>query len=181
MSSIAVHRMPRLTSLFIPLAFAGLVSSCSRPPPELTVEQEELVRRCLELAFKQEPTPECAERVTKPMEEAFIHKHPNFYDELVAQRKAFVEERLAEEQRQRDELNRCLDQRERGDATSPACEKFLAHEITRGLRDRRLRRCAEARLDEKTGAHMHCDGLPARVIEEEVAAERTRRERNAQR
>jgi len=88
------------------------MSSCA--PPELTAPQEEFVRRCLELAYKQEAGSECAQQVTKPMEKAFLKKHPDFYDQLLADRKAFVEERIAEDRRRSEKLNLCLDDRESG-------------------------------------------------------------------
>ena len=157
------------------LVLATAMSSCA--PPELTGPEEELVRRCLDLAYKQEAGSDCAERVTKPMEEAFLAKHPDFYARLRADRIAFVEQRIAEDQRQREKLNLCLDDREAGKTESPACEKFMTHEITRGITDRRLRRCAEARLDGKGDAQDHCKGLSDREIEDELQVERVRRER----
>lgn len=157
------------------LALAALVS-CA-PPPELTAAQEELVGRCLELAFKQETDSSCAQGVTRPMEKAFLEKHPDFYDQLVAERKKFVEERIAEDVRRRDALNVCLDEREGGATQSSSCEQFMAHEITRGLEDRKLRRCAAARLDEAAQAPERCAGLSDREIDEEVEMERSRRER----
>jgi hypothetical protein len=158
------------------LALATALSCCA-PPPELTASQEEMVRQCLELAHRQESSPECAERVTEPMENAFLEKHPDFYDRLLADRKAFVEERIARDQRERDQLNVCLDDHEAGKTDSPACEKFMKHEISRGIEDRRLRRCAEARLDANADAQRQCEGLPEHIIDEEVQAERVRRDR----
>jgi hypothetical protein len=158
------------------LAFALATGGCA-PPPELTAPQEELVRKCLELAYKQDATPECAEQVTKPMEKAFLEKHPDFYDQLLAERKEFVEKSIAVDQRERDELNLCLDDHEAGKQDSTACEEFMAHEIRRGLADRRLTRCAAARLDATADAQRYCEGLPDSVIEEEVQAERVRRAR----
>ena len=158
------------------LILATAPSSCAPPPPELTASQEELVRKCLELAYKHDTTPECAEQVTKPMEQAFLDKHPDFYDRLLAERKEFVEKNIAVDQRERDELNLCLDDREAGKHDSSACEEFMPHEIKRGLEDRRLRRCAAAKLDATADAQRYCEGLPDSVIEEEVHAERVRRE-----
>ncbi|HKE96067.1 MAG TPA: hypothetical protein VKB34_17295 [Povalibacter sp.] len=168
--------LPRSLRLLLIVILVTAASGCA-PPVELTASQEELVRKCLGLAFREDPPPECADQVTKPMEKAFLSKHPDFYDRLLADRKAFVEKTLADEQRERDELNRCLDAREAGQQNPTACEKFMPHEITRGLEDRRLRRCAAAQLDAAADAQRHCAGLPASVIEEEVLAERTRRER----
>ena len=167
--------MPRSLTQLLALILATAVSSCAQPP-ELTASQEELARRCLELAYKQEATPECAEQVTKPMETAFLEKHPDFYEQLLAERKAFVEARIAEDVRRRDELNLCLDDREAGSTGTPTCEKFMAYEITRGIEDRRRRRCAEARLDGKADTQRHCEGLTAREIEGEIQMERVRRE-----
>lgn len=166
--------MPRSITQLLMLVLATSASSCA--PPDLTAPQEELVRRCLELAYKQETASECAEQVTRPMESAFLAKHPDFYDRLLADRKAFVEARIAEDVRRRDELNLCLDDREAGSIGSPACEKFMTHEITRGLEDRRRRRCAQARLDSKADAQHQCEGLAARDIEDELRMERVRRE-----
>ena len=166
--------MPRSLRQLLTLVLATTVSGCA--PPELTAPQEELVRRCLELAYKQEATSECAEQVTRPMEKAFLKKHPDFYEQLLADRKAFVEARIAEDLRRRDELNLCLDDREAGNMGSPACEKFMTHEITRGVEDRRRTRCAEARLDGNADAQHHCEGLAARDIEDELQMERVRRE-----
>lgn len=165
--------MPRSLTKLLTLVLATAVSSCA--PPELTAPQEDLVRRCLELAFKQEDSPECAEQVTRPMEKAFHAKHPEFHERLLADRKAFVEARIAEDVRRRDELNLCLDEREAGNIGSPTCGKFMAHEITRGIEDRRRRRCAQARLDGKADAQHHCEGLAARDIEDELQMERVRR------
>jgi hypothetical protein len=110
------------------------------------------------------------------MEQAFLEKHPDFYDQLLAERKAFVEERIAEDQRRRDELNLCLDNREAGNMNPVSCEKLQAHEIKRGIEDRRLRRCAEARLDGKADAQQRCEGLSDRDVEDELQMERRRRE-----
>src|SRR5262245_15255730 len=137
---------PRSFSLLLTFALATASSGCAPPLPELTAAQEELVRRCLELAYKHDTTPECEEQVTKPMEQAFLQKHPDFYDRLLAERKEFVEDRIATDQRTHDQLNLCLDDHEAGKQDSSACEKFMPHEIERGLRDRRLTRCAVARL-----------------------------------
>lgn len=166
--------MPRSLTQLLTLVLATTVSGCA--PPELTAPQEELVRRCLELAYKQEANSECAQRVTRPMEKAFLKKHPNFYEQLLADRKAFVEARIAEDLRRRDELNLCLDDREAGNMGSPVCEKFMTHEIARGIEDRRRRRCAEARLDGKADAQHHCEGLSDHDIEDELQMERVRRE-----
>jgi hypothetical protein len=136
-----------------------------------------MVRQCLELAYRQETSSECAERVTKPMEKAFLRKRPDFYDRLLADRKAFVEERIAIDQRERENLNLCIDDHEAGKTDSPACDQFMKHEITRGIEDRRLRRCADARLDANADADRRCEGLPDHIIDEEVQAERARRER----
>lgn len=159
------------------LLLTTLLAGCS-PPPELTAPQTELVRGCLKLAYTQESSPDCAKQVTKPMEEAFLLKNPDFYDQLLADRKAYVEARLAEELRQRNELNLCLDQREAGNTASTACEKFMKHEIARAGEDRRRRRCAEARLDGKPEAQRHCEGLSARDIEDEVETERRKRSKS---
>lgn len=166
--------MPRSLTQLLTLVLATTVSGCA--PPELTAPQEELVRRCLELAYKQEANSECAQRVTRPMEKAFLKKHPNFYEQLLADRKAFVESRIAEDLRRRDELNLCLDDREAGNMGSPVCEKFMTREIARGIEDRRRRRCAEARLDGKADAQHHCEGLSDHDIEDELQMERGRRE-----
>lgn len=168
--------MPASIRRLLALSFATLTSGCA-PPPELTASQEKLVSECLELAFKQETGPACAQGLTKPMEKAFLAKHPDFYERLVAERKKFVEERIAEDVRRRDALNRCLDEREGGVAQPASCEQFMVHEIARGLEDRKLRRCAAARLDEAASSSEHCAGLSAREIEDEVAMERVRRER----
>jgi hypothetical protein len=170
----------RLRSLGSPIIFALATASggCNPPPPpELTASQEDLVRQCLELAYRQDATPECDEQVTKPMEQAFLAKHPDFYDRLLAERKEFVEKNIAADQRARDELNLCLDDHEAGKQDSSACEEFMAHEIRRGLQDRRLTRCAVARLDAAADAQRQCEGLTDSVIDEEVQAERVRRER----
>lgn len=135
------------------------------------------MRRCLELAHKQETDSACAEGVTEPMKKAFLLKHPDFYDQLVAERKKFVEDRIAEDIRRRDELNLCLDDREAGNVQAPSCEKFMAHEITRGLEDRRRTRCATSMLDGKADAPQRCAGLSEQEIAEETQMERVRRER----
>jgi hypothetical protein len=158
------------------LGFVTVLNGCA-PPPELTAAEEEIVRQCLELAYKQETSSECGERVTKPMEKAFLQKHPEFYDRLLADRKSFVEERIAADRRRSDELSLCVADHEAGRTDSPACEKFMPHEIKRATEDRHLRRCAEARLDGTADAERRCEGLPDHIIAEEVQAERTRRER----
>lgn len=155
------------------LVLAVLSSGCS--PPELTAPQEELVGRCLELARIQETSDECSQ-VTKPMEKAYLEKHPDFYDRLLADRKAFVEERMAEAQRRADELDKCIDARERGNTRSPDCKNFTLRDINRAARDRHLRSCAEAKLDDSPDAPKRCRGLSDRDIEEEVQAERVRRD-----
>ena len=165
--------MPRSLAQLLMLVLATTVGGCA--PPELTAPQEELVRRCLELAYKEEAPSECAEQVTKPMEKVFLKKHPDFYEQLLADRKAFVEARIAEDMRRRDELNLCLDDHEAGHMGSPACEKFMTHEITRGIEDRRRRRCVEARLEGRADAQHHCEGLAARDIEDALQMERVRR------
>ena len=66
------------------LVFASVLSGCAPPLPELTAAEEETVRRCLEQAYKHESGSECEQRVTKPMEQAFLQKHPDFYDRLLA-------------------------------------------------------------------------------------------------
>jgi hypothetical protein len=169
-------RMRRLHAAFVLLVTISLISGCS-PPPALTAPEEALVRRCLELAHKQETSPECSP-VTKPMQKAFLAKHPDFYDQLLAERKKFVEDRIAEDVRQRDELNACLDAREGGDAKPSSCEKFRPHEIARGLEDRRRTGCARSTLDKKPDASQRCEGLSNQDIEDEVQMERVRRERN---
>ena len=157
-------------------ALFACASGCT-PPPALTPSEEQLVSRCLELAYKQEEAAaECAQ-VTKPMQKSFLEKHPDFYEQLLAERKKFVEARIAEDVRKRDELNVCLDAREDGAASPSSCEKFMPHEIRRGLEDRRRTRCAASQLDRKPDAAQRCDGLSAREIEEEVQMERARRER----
>jgi hypothetical protein len=158
------------------LAMGTAVSGCSPPPPELTAPQEELAGRCLELAYKQETASGC-EGVTEPMKKAFLAKHPNFYQQLLAARKQFVEDRIAEDIRRRDDLNLCLDAHAAGNADAPACGKFMAHEIARGLEDRRRRLCAAATLDGQADASQRCEGLPKQEVEEEVRMERGRRER----
>ena len=155
------------------LVLATAVSGCA--PPELTAPQEEQVRRCLELAYKEEPSAECEAQVTKPMEKAFLIKHPDFYARLLAERKAFVEARIAEDMRRRDDLNLCLDAHEAGNTASPACEKFMPYEISRGGEGRRRRRCAQTRLDAKDDAQKACEGLSARDIEDEIQMEQARR------
>jgi hypothetical protein len=165
--------MSRSAVQLLALALTALASGCA--PPELSAPQEELVRRCLELAHKQETSDECGQ-VTKPMEQAFLEKQPDFYERLLADRKTFVEERITEDQRLRDELNRCVDDFEAGQAPSRACAKFTEREIKRASVDRRFRRCAEAQLDGKPDARKRCAGLSDREIEEEVQAERVRRE-----
>jgi hypothetical protein len=170
-SQLMPHSLTRLFALVL----ATTASGCA--PPELTAPQEELVRRCLELAFKQEESAECAAQVTKPMQQAFQEKHPEFQQRLLAERKAFVEARIAEDMRRRDELNLCLDHREAGNTDSTACEKFMTHEIVRGSDDRRRRRCAAARLDGKADAQHLCEGLAARDIEDGLEMERARRAR----
>jgi hypothetical protein len=166
----------RWFSLLLTIALATAPSGCA-PPPKLTAAQEDLVRQCLEVAYKQDTTPECEDQVTKPMEKAFLEKHPDFYDRLLAERKEVVEKNLAADQRERDELNLCLDDRESGKRDSSACEKFRSHEIRRGLEDRRLTRCAVARLDATADAERRCEGWSESIIGDEVQAERVRRER----
>lgn len=165
--------MPRLLALSLVLASVTVSSGCS--PAELTAVEEELVGRCLELARKQETSEECS-AVTKPMEKAYLQKYPDFYDRLLADRKAYVEERIAEEQRTGDELDQCIDARESGNRASAACRKFTAREIKRAALDRRLTDCAVAQLDGKPDASRRCAGLTEREIEDEVQAERVRRE-----
>lgn len=165
--------MPRPFTHLLTLVCAAAVGGCT--PPDLTAPQEELVGRCLELAHKQETSSECAQ-VTEPMERAYLEKHPDFYDGLLADRKAFIEERIAEDRRAGDELDRCIDAREAGNQASSVCRKFTAREITRATHDRRLRGCAEAQLDGKPDARKRCAGLSDREIEDEVQAERVRRE-----
>ena len=169
------REMSRSLKFLLPLVMATALNGCAPPLPQLTSAQEKLARQCLELAFKDEPTAECTEQVTKPMEQAFLKLHPEFYEQLLAERKAFVEARIAEDVRRRDDLNLCLDDREAGKMSSPACEKFMAHEIKRADQDRRLRRCAGAQLDGKADAQRHCEGLSARDIEDELQMERVRR------
>jgi hypothetical protein len=168
--------MPRISAAFVVLATTGLVGGCS-PPPALTAPEEAMVRRCLELAHKQETSPECS-HVTKSMQKSFLAKHPDFYDQLLAERKKFVEDRIAEDVRQRDELNACLDARENGDAHPSSCEKFRPHEIARGLEDRRRTGCAQSTLDKQPDASQRCEGLSKQDIEDEVQMERVRRERS---
>ncbi|HLS82778.1 MAG TPA: hypothetical protein VK025_15365 [Steroidobacter sp.] len=160
---------PKLVLLFM----AAAVGACA--PPELTAPQEELVRRCLEMAHKQETSPECV-AITRSMEKAFLRKRPDFYERLVADRVAYVEERIAEDMRRRDELNQCLDDHEVGRKDAPSCEDFMTHEIMRGLQERRLARCVAARLD-GAAADADCQGLPERLVEDELHAERARRAR----
>lgn len=157
------------------LALLALVAAgCT--PPELTVGEQALVRRCLELAFENEEDPACAP-VTASLQQRYLEAHPEFHEELMARRKAFVEERIAEDQRRRDELRACVAAREAGQADASACEKFLPHEIERMLRDGKLRRCAKAQVDEMADAQEQCADLTEREIEEEVQAERARRVR----
>ena len=158
------------------LVLAILVGGCA--PPQLTASQEERVRGCLEQEFKEDLSPECAQQLTDPMRKAFVAKHPDFYPKLLADRKAFVEAQLAEDQRRRDELNLCVDAREAGDTDSSACEKFMPHEIKRAVEDRHLRRCAEAQFDGQADAQKHCEGFRDREIQGEIQMERSRRERN---
>lgn len=168
--------MPRSLAQLLTLFLATTVGGCSPDLPELTEPQQEQVRRCLELAYKQETDAECTQQVTRSMEKAFLTKHPDFHEQLLADRKAFVEARIAEDQRRRDELNLCLDDRQAHNVNSPACEAFMPHEIARGIEDRRRRRCAEAQLDDKANAQRRCEGLSDRDIEEELHVERFRRE-----
>jgi hypothetical protein len=163
-----------LTSVALFVSFA-LITGCS-PPPALTAPEEALVRRCLELEHKQETSAECS-RVTKPMQKAFLAKHPDFYDQLLSERKKFVEDRIAEDVRRRDELNVCVADRGTGNSNPPSCEKFRPHEIARALEDRRRTACAQSTLDGKPDASQRCEGLTARDIEDEVQMERVRRER----
>jgi hypothetical protein len=165
--------MYRSASHLLALVLATMASGCA--PPELTAPQEELVSRCLELAHKQETSAECG-AVTKPMEKAFLEKQPEFYDRLLADRKTFVEERITADQRLRDELDSCVDKYEAGKPGSRACASFTEREIKRASVDRRFRRCAEAQLDGKPDARKRCAGLSDREIEDEVQAERVRRE-----
>lgn len=151
--------------------FAVVIGGCT--PPELTEVEEELVARCLELAHKQETSAECSD-VTRAMEKAYLDKHPDFYDRLLAQRKALVEERIAEDRRRSEELSRCADARAAG-KEDPECGKFTAREIERVILDRRLRGCAAAKLDGAPDADARCEGLTAQDIEDEVHAERVRR------
>lgn len=170
--------MLRSIRTLVSLVLLSVLCGCA-PPPELTASEEELVRHCLELGFKQETAPECAP-VTRPMQKAFLDKHPDFYERLVAERKAFVEARIAEDVRRRETLNQCVDAHEAGSSQPPACEKFTAHEIERAIEDRRLRRCAQARLDGLADAQQHCEGWSERDIEDEVRMERVRRESRRQ-
>jgi hypothetical protein len=170
--------MPHSSIQLLVPVLAGLtvtMSGCS-PPPELTASQEALVGRCLELAHKQETDSTC-EVVTEPMREAFLAKHPDFYEQLLAARKKFVEDRIAEDMRRRDELNLCLDDREARNASTAACEQFMPHEIARATEDRRRRRCAASSVDGKADASQRCEGLSKQDIEDEVQMERGRRER----
>jgi hypothetical protein len=155
---------------WLPL-FAVAIAGCT--PPELTGGEEELVARCLELAHKQETSDECG-AVTRSMEKAYLDKHPDFYDRLLAARKALVEERIAEDRRRSEEISRCADVRAAGE-TDPKCEKFTSREIERVMLDRRLRGCAAAKLDEAPDAEARCAGLTEQEIEDEVRAERIRR------
>jgi len=157
------------------LTLVCVTTACS-PPPVLTPAEEALVRRCLELGYKQESAPEC-EQVTKPMEKSFLAKHPDFYETLLADRKKLVEDQIAKDVRQRDELNVCLDEREGGSENPASCGKFMAHEIRRGLEDRRRTRCATSTLDRKPDAAERCRGLSEQEIAEEVQMEERRRER----
>ena len=157
------------------MSLLALASGCS-PPPELTPAEEALVSRCLELGYTQETAPEC-EPVTEPMQESFLAKHPDFYDRLLTDRKQLVEDRIAEDVRQRDALDVCLNEREAGKAKPSSCAKFMPHEIRRGLEDRRRTRCANATLDQKPEAAARCKGLSESEIEEEVQMEQRRRER----
>lgn len=151
-------------------------SGCA-PPLELTPEQEQLTARCLELAFKQETDPACAEGVTEPMKKAFLERRPDFHERLIAERKKFVEAQIAEDVRRRDALNQCLADQEEGVDSSAACTEFMPHEIARGLKDRKLRRCAGSQLDQAADASQQCDGLTDREIAAEIDAERGRRAR----
>lgn len=161
---------------WLTLALMAMAGGCA-PPPELTAVEQAFVRRCLEAAYKEEPSEECTQQITEPMKRAFLEKHPHFYDQLRAERIAFVEQRLAEERRRRDQLHECLDEREAGSMETSACEKFMPHEIARELTDRRLRRCAQARLDGLPDAERQCEQLPERAIEDEMQMERVRRKR----
>jgi hypothetical protein len=174
-ASAVGREMSRWLTTSIALTAILSVSACS-PPPALTGAEEALVGRCLELAHKQESDPECSQ-VTKPMQKSFLAKHPDFYDQLLSERKKFVEDRIAEDVRRRDELNACLDDRQAGNSKPASCEKFMAHEITRGLEDRRRTGCAQSQLDRKADAEQRCEGLSASDIEAEVQMERVRRER----
>jgi hypothetical protein len=168
--------MSRSLKQLFTLATAMAISSCSPPLPELTAPQEELVGRCLELAYKQETDSGCGV-VTEPMKRAFLLEHPDFYQQLLAARRKFVEDRIAEDIRRRDELTLCLDAHEAGNADATSCGKFMTHEISRGIEDRRRRRCAAASLDGTADAPQRCNGLPQQEVEEEVQMERNRRER----
>ncbi|HEY4369073.1 MAG TPA: hypothetical protein VGN07_17700 [Steroidobacteraceae bacterium] len=167
---------PRSLTFLLTFVLATLAGGCT-PPPELTASQEEFIGKCLELSYTQEATAECEGQVTKPMAQAFLKKHPDFYDRLLAERKEFVEKRIAVDQGEHNELNLCLDDREEDKQDSTACKKFMPHEIRRGLEDRHLRRCAAARLDAAADASHYCEGLPDSLIQDEVQAERVRRER----
>jgi hypothetical protein len=174
-SSRQVAVRSHFASVLIVVPFA-LIAACS-PPPALTAPEEALVRRCLELEHKQETSAECSQ-VTKPMRKAFLAKHADFYDQLLSERKKFVEDRIAEDVRRRDELNACVDDRANGNSSSSSCEKFRPHEIARALEDRRRTSCAQSTLDAKPDASERCEGLSDRDIEDEVQMERARRERN---
>jgi hypothetical protein len=165
--------MTRQLKRLLVLVLTAAAIGCS--PPELTAMQEERVGRCLELAHKQETSPECSE-ITKPMEKAYLEKHPDFYDRLLADRKAFVEERIAADQREGDALEQCIDAREAGNITSTACRSFTSREIKRAAQDRRLTGCAVAQLDGRSDARRRCSGLTEQQIEDEVQAERVRRQ-----
>jgi hypothetical protein len=175
-STLALKHVGSQLALVVLLVSIALVSGCS-PPPALTAPEEALVRRCLELAHKQETSAECSQ-VTKPMQKSFLAKHPDFYDQLLSERKKFVEDRIAEDVRRRDELNECVADRASGNSNPPSCEKFRPHEIARALEDRRRTGCAQSTLDGKPDASQRCEGLSDRDIEDELQMERVRRERN---
>lgn len=168
--------MPRTLCRFLVVAMTTVITGCA-PPLELSAPQEALVSHCLELAFKQETEIACEQGVNRPMREAFLAKHPDFHDKLLAARKQFVEERIATDRRRSDELNLCLNDHEAGNSPSPTCSEFMSHEIRRGLQDRRLTRCASASLDATADVARRCDGLSEQVIADEVALERDRRSR----
>lgn len=169
--SFTVNPRPLPCLLLLALAAPG----CA--PVELTATQEEQVRRCLELAYKEDAPAECAEQATQPMQKAFLKKHPDFYPRLLAERKAFVEAQIAKDMQRRDDLNLCLDAGEAGKPETPACDQFMKHEIVRGLEDRRRRGCAQSKLDGKADAAQRCEGLTARDIENELELERSRRQK----